>query len=161
MKTKEALGTESRARLETLLGATEDEFQNVYSHLAEYEVLQREARALTTELQTVRDGDSAAAGVQAAVLEAVAVLDVSATRMATVTQELHSAHEAVLASADRLRAAIAAGEDVGPLTELEEAFDALRERTRELDSTRGLLDETRQALDRASEAVAEASDTAA
>lgn len=155
-KSRETPVMESLAQLESLFRAKESELQTVYRSLEEFEALQNELETLTAELQTVFDSDSAAvAGSSAEWRDVFAALYASAANMTTVARELRSALEALQPAADRLRAAIAAGEVIGPLTEVEEAFSTLSDRLPQLGEARVLSEEARQNLDRAFEWIVE------
>ena len=156
-KTKAAPVMEMRARFESLLRDNENELQIVSRQLEEREALQRESEALVAGLRAGLEIGSTADGSSAALREAVAEADASAVRTAAATREVRSAFEAGLAATDRLRAAIAARDAVGPLTEVEkEAFDTqIDDARRQLERLRQANEVSRQILDRAFESGAE------
>ena len=156
-KTKVAPVMEMRARFESLLRDNENELQIVSRQLEEREALQRESEALVAGLRAGLEIGSTADGSSAALREAVAEADASAVRTAMATREVRSAFEAGLAATDRLRAAIAARDAVGPLTEVEkEAFDTqIDDARRQLERLRQANEVSQQILDRAFESGAE------
>ena len=155
------------ARLESLIEADENDLRDAYQNLAECEALQGRQETLRAELRSMLDGDEAVSAELAAVLRrSAAAFDVSAglaanriQDFATSAREQRSALTNLHASVDQLRAAVAAGDVVGPLPEVEEALATASDRAArqrvQMEASRQVNEELRQHCDRTFEAIAE------
>ena len=155
------------ARLESLIEAQDAGLQSVDQDLVERRVLQDGHEKLSAEVHTLLEcGAALSAQALKSLRDSAIALDRMAAALAgniqaltTVTRDMRSGLETLRASADQLKAAVATGDVVGSLTEVEAAVDTASARLAQfwgwVDQANQLDAEVRRNFDRAVELIAE------